>query len=322
MIETITEDQCSTESFSFACSCWKSSLNHGFDFIRAAALIISSKELLSIWMMKFYFCIDHSHSLKMKLRMYVAHEKVQSLVNILAKSFRTNLNMISERNDLEIIWWNHKNQSVCCDSHYISVLTISDSYDEHLENHVQQLIQLTVFSNQKKVIEKTVTQCDIVWKIIYRDEFHKEKQETAETSTLIHQINKNQVIWILPTLWFLSDTLFEKELSDLQAYLALLKYFKWIDNFIYSSYTADKVMKLSKKFDRLIKHTEISQQHQNFIMKFSNLLAVFMIQRTSQTNWFDQDLLDFFSHEVCDIRCSIDLKYAEYFRDFQAIIQV
>ena len=52
--------------------------------------------------MKFYFCINHSHSLRMKLRMYVAHEEVQSLVNILTKSFRTNLNMIPERNDLEI----------------------------------------------------------------------------------------------------------------------------------------------------------------------------------------------------------------------------
>ena len=170
------------------------------------------------------------------------------------------------------------------------------------------------------MIEKTITQCNIVWEIIYRDEFHKEKWETAGTSTLIHQINKNQVIWILPTLWFLSSTLFEKESSDLQAYLALLKYFEWIDDLIYSSYTADKVMELSKKFNRLIKHTEIPQQHQNFIMKFSNLLAVFMIQRTSQTNWFDQDLLDLSLHEVCDIRCSIDFKYAEYFQDFQVII--
>ena len=54
-------------------------------------------------MTEFYSCIDHSHSLRMKLRMYVVHEKAQSLVNILTKSFETNLNMISERNDLEII---------------------------------------------------------------------------------------------------------------------------------------------------------------------------------------------------------------------------
>ena len=161
-LDHAAEDQCSTESFFFACSWQKFSLSHEFELIRAAALIISSKELLSTWMTEFYFCIDHSHSLKMKLRMYVAHEKAQSLVNILTKSFRTNLNMISERNDLEIIQWNHKNQSVCCDSHYISVLTINDSYDEHLENHVQWLIQSAIFSNWEKVIEKTVTQCDIV----------------------------------------------------------------------------------------------------------------------------------------------------------------
>ena len=108
-LDHAAEDQCSTESFFFACSCQKFSLSHRFEFIRAAALIISFKELLSTWMTEFYFHIDHSHFLKMKLRMYVAYKKAWFLINILIKLLETNLNVISEKNDLKIIWWDHEN---------------------------------------------------------------------------------------------------------------------------------------------------------------------------------------------------------------------
>ena len=49
----VAEDQCSAESFFFACSCWKSSLSHRFESINAIVLIISFKELLLAWLMKF-----------------------------------------------------------------------------------------------------------------------------------------------------------------------------------------------------------------------------------------------------------------------------
>ena len=94
-----------------------------------------------------------------------------------------------------------------------------------------------------------------------------------QISIFIHQINQNQSDWNLSTLWFLSDTFFEKESSDLQAYLTSLKNFKWFCNFIFFSYTENKIIQLSKKFNKSINHSEISQEHQNFITKFSNLSA-------------------------------------------------
>ena len=96
-LDHIIKDQCLTESFSFACSCWKFSLSHEFKFIRAVTLVISPKELLSTWLTEFYSHVDHSHSLKVKLRMYVAHEEAWFLINILAKSLGTNLDAISEK---------------------------------------------------------------------------------------------------------------------------------------------------------------------------------------------------------------------------------
>ena len=49
----VAEDQCSAESFFFACSCWKSSLSHRFESISAVVLIISFKELLLAWLTEF-----------------------------------------------------------------------------------------------------------------------------------------------------------------------------------------------------------------------------------------------------------------------------
>ena len=74
-------------------------------------------------------------------------------------------------------------------------------------------------------------------------------------------------------MWFLSDTFFEKKSSDLQAYLTSLKNSEWSCNPTFFSYTEDKVIQLSKKFNKSINHSEISQEHQNFITKFSNLSA-------------------------------------------------
>ena len=79
-------------------------------------------------------------------------------------------------------------------------------------------------------------------------------------------------------------------------------------------------MQLNKKFDRLIKYSEISQEYQNFIIEFLALLALFMIWKTSQTDCFDQDFLDLSSHEACDVRYFISLKYVEYFQDFQVTV--
>ena len=135
-LDHTVEDQCLTESFSFVCSCWKFSLSHEFELIRAAALIISLKELLLTWLTEFYSHIDHSHSLRVKLKMYIAYEKAQFLINILVKSLETNLNVISEKNDLEIIQWNHENQLSCYSSHHIIVLTINSFYDAHVASHI------------------------------------------------------------------------------------------------------------------------------------------------------------------------------------------
>ena len=81
-------------------------------------------------------------------------------------------------------------------------------------------------------------------------------------------------------MWFLSDTFFEKKSSNLQTYLASLKNFKWSCNPIFSSYTEDKVIQLSKKFNKSINHSEISQEHQNFITKFSNLSAFLWFRKS------------------------------------------
>ena len=196
----IIENQCFTESFFFACSCQKFSLNHEFELIKAAALVISLKELLSTWLTEFYSHVDHSHFLRVKLKMYVVHEKAWFLINILIKSLKTNLNVVFEKNNLEIIQWNHENQSLYYDSHYIIVLTISSSYDAHVTSCIQCEIESVIINHQEKVIRKVITQCNIVWEIIYRDEFHREKQEIAQTSILIHWINQNQSDWNLSTL--------------------------------------------------------------------------------------------------------------------------
>ena len=185
-LDHIIEDQCFTESFSFACSCWKFSLNHKFELIRAATLIISLKELLSTWLTEFSSCTDHSHSLKAKSRIYVAHEKVQFSINISAKLLRTNVNMISERNNLKIIWWNHENQLSHYSSHHIIVLTINNFYDEYMISHIQYKIKSVIINHWEKSIKKVITWCDIVWEIIYKDEFHRKKQETVQTSILIY----------------------------------------------------------------------------------------------------------------------------------------
>ena len=93
-----------------------------------------------------------------------------------------------------------------------------------------------------------------------------------------------------------------------------------MQTFFLSSYIADRVMQLNKKFDRLIKHSEISQEYQNFIIEFLALLVLFMIWKTSQTDCFNQGFLDLPSHEVCDVRYFISLKYVEYFQDFQVTV--
>src|SRR4051794_25477755 len=55
--------------------------------------------------------------------------------------------------------------------------------------------------------------------------------------------------------------------------------------------------------------------------KFSDLLSPFMLWRTCQTDWFGQPILNLPPHEARDVKCSIDLKYAQNFQDFQAVIQ-
>ena len=131
------------------------------------------------------------HSLRVKLRMYVTHEETWFLINILIKSLETNLNVVSEKKDFKIIQWDHENQLLCYDSHHIIVLTISDSYDAHVASHIQHEIELIIINHWEKIIRKVIIWCNIIWEIIYRDEFHRKKQETAQTSTLIHQINQN-----------------------------------------------------------------------------------------------------------------------------------
>ena len=320
-LDHTAEDQCPTEPFPFACPCRKSSPSHGFEPIRAAALVISPKGLLSTWLTEFYSRVDRSHPLGAKLRMYVAHGEARSLINTLAKSLGTNLDAVPEKNDLETIRWDHGNQSPRYGSHHITVLTTSGSYDAHVASHVQREIEPAIINHRGKVIRKAIRRCDIVWGIIYRDEFHREKRETAQTPTLIHRINQNQPDWNLPTLWFLSGTPFEKGPSDLQAYLAVLEVSEWSCDPTFSPYTADKIVQLGKEFDKLIKHPGTPQEHRNFITKFSNLLALFMIRRTSQTDWFGQSLLPLPPHEARDVKCSIDPQYAEYFRDFQAAVR-
>ena len=71
----------------------------------------------------------------------------------------------------------------------------------------------------------------------------------------------------------MSDTFFKKRSFNLQAYLTLLKNFKWSCDLIFFSYIKDKIIQLSKKFNKSINYSEIFQEHQNFITKFSNLSA-------------------------------------------------
>ena len=71
-------------------------------------------------------------------------------------------------------------------------------------------------------------------------------------------------------LWFLNNTFFEKRSFNLQAYFTLLKNFKWSCNLIFFSYIKNKVIQLSKKFNKFINHSETFQEYQNFITKFSN----------------------------------------------------
>ena len=156
------ENQCLTESFSFACSCQKFSLSHEFELIRAAVLIISLKKLLSTWLIKFFFHADYNHFLKAKSRIYVTHEETWFSINISAKLLRTNVNIIFERNNLEIIWWNHENQLSHYDSHHIIILTISDSYDAYVASHVQHEIKSVIINHWEKVIRKIITWYNIV----------------------------------------------------------------------------------------------------------------------------------------------------------------
>ena len=102
-LDHTVKNQCLIESFSFVCSCQKFSLNHEFELIRTMTLIISFKELLSTWLTEFSSYTDHNHFLKAKSRIYVIHEEAWFLINILAKLLRTNVNTISEKNNLEII---------------------------------------------------------------------------------------------------------------------------------------------------------------------------------------------------------------------------
>ena len=174
-LDHTAEDQCLTELFSFACLCWKFSLSHEFELIRTVTLVISLKELLSTWLTEFSSYIDHSHSLKAKSRIYIAHEEVWFSINILAKLLRTNMNIILKRNNFKAIWWNHGNQLSRYSSHYTTVLTISNFYDKHMTSHVQREIKPAIINHWGKSIKKAITWCNIVWGIIYKDEFHREK---------------------------------------------------------------------------------------------------------------------------------------------------
>ncbi len=102
-LDYIIKNQYLTKSFSFAYLCQKFSLSHEFELIRTVTLIISFKELLLTWLTEFSFCTDHSHSLKTKSKIYVAHEEAWFSINISAKLLETNVNIIFERNNLEII---------------------------------------------------------------------------------------------------------------------------------------------------------------------------------------------------------------------------
>ena len=59
-----------------------------------------------------------------------------------------------------------------------------------------------------------------------------------------------------------------------------MKNSEWSCDLIFFSYTKDKVIQLSKKFNKSINHSEISQEHQNFITKFSNLSAFLWFRKS------------------------------------------
>ena len=74
---------------------------------------------------------------------------------------------------------------------------------------------------------------------------------------------------------------------------------------------------MGKCFEKLIKRPGSVEDHQEFISRFSELLSIFVIRRTSQTIWFGQQLVKLPPHESRDIRCALDSKYASNFQQFQ-----
>ena len=316
------DDRCPTEPYPFACPCSKWSESCRFEPINSAALIISPKGLLSTWLNEFCRRVDHQHRVGNRLKMWVAHSEGGSLNKNLSKSFNRNMNLRPSINDLQILRRDRQNNTARDGAHFIIVLTTSGSYRSQLRDHIQLEISPAQYNARKKMIKKAVTKPDLLWGFVYRDEFHKEKRNSSGTPSLIRQINHDHGSYEeFPCLWFLSGTPFEKGPSDLEAYIALLESGDWPKSRKFKMYTEEKVKQMGKEFETLVKHPGSMQNHQGFISRFSDLLTLFMIRRTSQTDWFGQELVKLPIHESRDIRCALDSKYAANFQEFQAQIR-
>ena len=314
-------DQCPTEPYPFACPCSQSSESYRLEPINSAALIISPKGLLTTWLKEFCHHVDHQHAVGKRLKMWVAHGEGASLNRNLSKSYNLNIKLSPSVDELQILRRDRQNNTARNGAHFIIILTTSGSYHSQLGSRIQFQIRPAEYNAEGQEIRNAVTKSDLLWGLIYRDEFHKEKKNSSGTPTLIRDINKLHSDCVFPALWFLSGTPFEKGPSDLEAYIALLENEDWSEKRKFKKYTQEKVVEMGKEFGRLVKHPRSVQDHQGFISRFSALLALFMIRRTSQTDWFGQELVKLSLHESRDIRCALDSKYAANFKEFQAQVR-
>ena len=275
--------KCLTDPYPFCCPCVPNSSSSKLRPKPGPHLILAPLILLPTWKDQWAQNIDDQHRTKMKL--LVQHGNIIHRENYATEDdiSRIRSGYIEDRVVPQI------------GSESYVVLTTSQSFGVHVKK---------LFSrNKDNWVEDSV-----VWGHIIKDECHTEKNPENNAPLHIRTIMKKASA--KPYLWPVSGTPTTNSPKDLLAYMALLEREWWKDDVNFKKFLTTEIVDMASQMDKYVKAADSSIDDMKLVIEWYNaLLKQFMIRRTGDSRWFNDDLVKLPPHIHEDVDVPVVPEY-------------